>query len=172
MDDWRQMLAVVMFLAVVSASSGIDVSLRSYGEANGINGSFMSDVKVRQLFEEWMVMHGKSYGTVEEKEKRLGIFRDNAHYIYEHNDPRNNKSYTLGLNHFADLTTAEFRSRYLSTDFNISEVASGFQSQHYEEKSLSNNPDFVDWRSLGVVTPVKDAKRCGNSLLYRLHIYS
>lgn len=65
--------------------------------------------EVVRKFESWMVKHGKSYDSVEEKEKRLEIFKANLKSIEDHN-ANPDKTYTQGLNHFADLTSDEFRS--------------------------------------------------------------
>lgn len=64
----------------------------------------------RRIFEEWMAEFGKSYKDEAEKEKRFEIFQENWRFIEDFNSA-GNRSYTMGLNHFSDLTFAEFGSR-------------------------------------------------------------
>lgn len=56
----------------------------------------------------YLVKHGKSYGTREEYEFRLGQFKESLGKIHEHNS-RNDVTYRLGLNKFSDMTHDEYR---------------------------------------------------------------
>ncbi|KDO68429.1 hypothetical protein CISIN_1g047264mg, partial [Citrus sinensis] len=71
--------------------------------------------KLVELFESWMLKHGKSYESTEEKLHRLEIFKDNLKHI----DARNRElqitsSYWLGLNEFSDMSHEEFKNKYLT----------------------------------------------------------
>lgn len=63
--------------------------------------------EVQTMYESWVVKHGKVYNTLEEKEKRFQMFKDNLKHIEDDNSGGKH-SYKLGLNNFADLTKEEF----------------------------------------------------------------
>jgi hypothetical protein len=58
-----------------------------------------------------MARHGKRYVSKAEYLERLEIYRRNRKRVEDHNN-REDRSYSLGLNKFADLTNAEFREIY------------------------------------------------------------
>ncbi|KAK8921041.1 KDEL-tailed cysteine endopeptidase CEP2 [Platanthera zijinensis] len=62
------------------------------------------------LYERWQRYHNVSLD-LNEKQRCFKAFMDNARYIHQFNK-RNNTSYKLGLNEFADLTIDEFMSTY------------------------------------------------------------
>lgn len=109
-------------------------------------------------FNTFMDRFGKKYSP-EEYDLRFDIFRNNLARIEEHN--RGNYSWTMGVNEFADLTSEEFRMRYL-----------GFQNRRldtsiprltdYSLKNIKDLPKEVDWRSKNVVNPVKNQGQCGS----------
>lgn len=81
---------------------------------------------------------------------RFNIFKANADDICQFN--RGNHSYSKGINQFTDLTQPEFEKMvlgYLPRGKQINAVA----GDHYED---------VDWRTKGVLTPVKDQGKCGS----------
>ncbi|GAB4818797.1 hypothetical protein N2152v2_005843 [Parachlorella kessleri] len=107
-----------------------------------------------------------------ELEQRYEVFVQNLRRIVEHN-ARNDVSYTLGLNGFADLTTEEFAERYFGTGprKDMATLRSmhrgadlGRSSEHFP---LSHNtpPARVNWVEAGIITPIKDqhvnGSKCG-----------
>lgn len=58
---------------------------------------------------QWMTQFGRSYKDVADKAHRFNIFKDNAHFIDTFN-AAGNRSYTLAINDFVDLTNEEFVS--------------------------------------------------------------
>lgn len=152
--------SAVVLVCLVSFTASFPLELRSYGGGESVGNSLPGEETMRWLFEEWMVSYDKSYRTTQEKERRFEIFRDNTRFIYEHNNPRNNHSYVVGLNNLADLTNEEYRSRYLGKPFNMSELISGPISARYRVRRGDQIPDSIDWRSSGAVGPVKDQGSC------------
>lgn len=61
---------------------------------------------------------------------------------------------TVGVNQFADLTSAEFKQVYLSK----------YQLDHELDVAVlpESTASSVDWRSKGAVTPVKNQGQCGS----------
>jgi len=76
----------------------------------------------------------------------------------KHNEEANNglHTYTLKMNKFGDLTSEEFGAIYNGYR--------GMKQRHGIQYSVSGkaNPDSVDWRKEGYVTPVKDQGQCGS----------
>jgi len=111
--------------------------------------------EVKTLFESWKGQHNKLYQTVEEEAYRYGIFQANLKFINEHNANKEN-TYTLAINHFADLTTEEFGAKY-----------NGYQAEQKKERNVvqldsTSTPSSVNWVKEGAVTPVKNQGDCGS----------
>lgn len=92
--------------------------------------------------------HGKSYGTVEEFEFRMNLWKETDAVIKAHKSD----SYELGHNHMSDWTSDEY-SRLLGYKEHLREDVQ-------EPTILETNGDttHIDWRDKGAVTPVKDQK--------------
>jgi len=82
---------------------------------------------------------------------RFKVFQDNLLKINTHNS-KLGKTHEEGLNHFAFLTTEEFRAKYL-TEFKIP------QATVVVDEAEINGP-IVDWVSYGAVSPVKNQGQC------------
>lgn len=72
-----------------------------------------------------------------------------------------NRSYTVGINKFADLTSDEFQATYLTGFRN---VKSPYARSQNTGKLLNQKrfADSLDWVANGAVTPVKDQGQCGS----------
>ena len=55
--------------------------------------------EVMEIFQSWLVKHGKVYNGIGENDKRFEIFRENLRFIDEHNSQA--CTYKVGLNKFA-----------------------------------------------------------------------
>ena len=113
-------------------------------------GSFSNH---ESLFKDFIEKYNKQYVDKHEYEKRLEIFIDNLNYIKEHNS--RNETYTLGINHLADLQTYELN---LGINLEIGTKCRTF-TKDYKYESL---PNVIDWRNKNAVTPVKDQGQCGS----------
>lgn len=109
-------------------------------------------------FKNFIHKYDRNYSSDHEMQTRFEIFKENFLTIIAHNSD-STQNFTMGVNRFADLTSSEFRSIYLS----------GFSSSigaKCKQYTISNNvlglPDSIDWRSYGAVTPVKDQGQCGS----------
>ncbi|KAK8954793.1 Oryzain alpha chain [Platanthera zijinensis] len=159
-------LALLLLLAGTTSPAevvgyGTDMSIISYGERHGVRGLERSEAEVREIYEGWMTRHDRNYNSLNEKDRRFEVFRDNLRYIDEHNAAADAgvHAFRLGLNRFADLTNEEYRAARLGTRI------SGRRrnpSSRYNLASGEALPDSVDWRTKGAVAPVKDQGSCGS----------
>lgn len=97
------------------------------------------------------------YAHKEEQFERFRIFRENWAFIHAHNQ-KENRTFTLGVTQFADLTTEEFVARNLGT-FGAPTRSS---CTEMPLDDADNSELEVDWRERGVVNPVKDQGQCGS----------
>ncbi|KAI3713036.1 hypothetical protein L1987_71606 [Smallanthus sonchifolius] len=123
-----------------------------------------TEEEMRTTYELWLARHGKTYNALGEKESRFQIFAHNLRFIDEHNFS-GNRTYTVGLNQFADLTNEEYRSMYLGTKADpyrrIAKMQRGEISRRHAVQSNEMFPEKVDWRERGAVTPIKNQGGCG-----------
>ena len=95
---------------------------------------------------------------------RFSVWQSNLALIQEHNSKADQHGYTLAMNQFGDLTDEEFNAKY-----------NGYRMESGSDKSRSSStfvpsPDFVpsnatmavDWKTEGVVTPIKNQGDCGS----------
>jgi len=109
----------------------------------------------QEAFTQWMVQYEKSYAA-EEFFYRFSVFQSNMDFVERHN--AGNNTYTVELNKFADLSSAEFKSMYLGYR---PELRRGVPLQSVPAPSTYPN-GAVDWTTKGAVTGVKDQGQCGS----------
>ncbi|KAK6944738.1 Cathepsin propeptide inhibitor domain (I29), partial [Dillenia turbinata] len=99
--------------------------------------------------------YGKRYETLEEIKLRFQVFSENLKLIRSTN--KKGLPYKLAVNQFADLTWEEFQRHRLGAAQNCSATLKG-------SHKLSNVilPEVIDWREIGIVSPVKDQGHCGS----------
>jgi len=138
-------------LAVVGVAACVAVYALSYQPKSASLYSTLSSDDVEFL--KFVSKYGKSYGTKEEYELRADTFKDTLAKIAEENS-KNDNSFTVGINKFADWTPSEFK-RLLS----YKPMYRGARPTTFEAVSI---PDSVDWRTQGAVNPVQDQGQCGS----------
>ena len=154
-------LFTFLFAVVAAAAAAEDMSIITYDEQHPAKGMVRSEDEVKEMFESWLVKHGKSYNAVDEKDKRFKIFKDNLKYIDEKNSLEN-RSYKLGLNRFADITNEEYRTGFLGSKRDARRNMVSSKSDRYAPVAGDSLPDSIDWREKGAVTGVKDQGSCGS----------
>jgi len=142
----RFILALLASLALVSASTHHAKTLAP------------TEKELESMFTSFVKTYNKKY-THDDFFNRFSTFKTNMEKIRVHNAQK--KSYTLGVNEFADMTWEEFRSTKL-----------GFKNVDYTHMRNKNAvklstvglPDAVDWTTISpsVVTDVKNQGQCGS----------
>ncbi|CAK8530680.1 unnamed protein product [Lathyrus sativus] len=120
----------------------------------------LHESSVVDAHQQWMIKHGRTYTNSYEMEKRLQIFKENLEYIEKFNNA-GNKSYTLGLNQFSDLTSEEFMASYTSVIIPNQLSSSEMRSKTILFDVNDDMPTNFDWRQKGAVTDVKVQGICG-----------
>ncbi|XP_062983379.1 procathepsin L-like [Elgaria multicarinata webbii] len=107
-------------------------------------------------WEDWMSTHGKVYAKGEEAFRRA-TWEENLRRIKQHNYEASlgMHTYTMGMNHFGDLTEEEFNQRLNCFRPDLAEQDGGNDTL-FQETSNLEIPRHVDWRTKGYVTRVKD----------------
>ena len=109
-------------------------------------------------FQDFLKKENKKYTTVEEYMARFQIFKKN-YLKLESFTVTSDKSYSVGINKFADMTPQEFRRNYLNLDVKLMDVLKA-KSEHIS--FTEEAPATWDWRAQGAVGPVKDQGQCGS----------
>jgi len=117
--------------------------------------SALTEFQYQNLFTQWVAENDKSYGH-EEFFSRYHTFKANVDFINQHNSL--NKSYTLAINKFADLNTAEFGKTMCGYKREL-RASARIPSSVNGRRAVG---DSVDWVAKGAVTPVKDQGQCGS----------
>jgi len=120
------------------------------------------DVTLDKHWGLWKQAHKKVYSNAEEQLRRA-TWEDNLKKVQEHNLKADMGVHTfwLGMNHFADLTVAEFVKVMNGYNATLAGPRSETRKTFVADPNLKV-PDTVDWRTQGYVTPVKDQGQCGS----------
>jgi len=108
-------------------------------------------------FSKYMVSFNKSYSRYE-YDFRYQTFKKNYYMIVDHN--LQGKSWSLGVNEFADMTWDEFRSEKLG--FKPVKVDGIPRYSNVDLNGKVTVPDSIDWVTKGAVTGVKNQGQCGS----------
>ena len=141
-------------LAVVGVAACVAVyALSAAPKSSSLYSNVISQTDMEFL--KYVAKFGKSYGTKEEFEFRADTFKATLAKVFEENS-KNDNTFTVGLNKFADWTPAEFK-RVLS--YKPIRGAKSATLQQFNETAI---PTEIDWRTKNAVNPVKDQQQCGS----------
>lgn len=116
------------------------------------------DSYIFSRFQEFLKKENKKYSSVEEYMARFKIFKSN-YLKMESFTVDSEKSYSVGINKFADMTPQEFRRSYLNLDIKVVDT---LKSKSEGLTFTTDAPAEWDWRKEGAVGPVKDQGQCGS----------
>jgi cathepsin L len=108
-------------------------------------------------FVSWMQKFDKSYAP-EEFFYRYNTFKSNFDFVEKHN--AGNYTWSVELNKFADLSSAEFKNVYLGYK---PDLRRDERSVTLDDLRVGAYPDgSLDWVAKGAVTGIKDQGQCGS----------
>jgi len=119
-------------------------------------------IPFEDAWEDFKLTHEKVYSSQSEEQRRKQIFADNLKVIEMHNylHAKGQKTYTLGINKFADMENSEFVQ--LFNGLKRMNTTSTDRATYLSPNVPFSPPTTVDWRQHGYVTEVKDQKQCGS----------
>jgi C1A family cysteine protease len=124
---------------------------------SSIHGMHLQDAEIKTQFSSFIKQYEKNYSD-DELITRFSIFKQNVQNIEKHN--RENHSWKMEVNKFADLTSDEFKVSHLCYNNNkVFKNRLRFEDLHLDVSAL---PDELDWTEKGVVTSVNDQGQCGS----------
>lgn len=127
--------------------------------------------EMKMMHNSWMTANGKKYDSLDEKNLRYAIFKDNLKFIDEHNESENGRSYNIGLNRFADLTNMEYQKMYVGTRVAVSRGRKA-DDRYLYNVSDDELPTIVDWREKGAVSGIKDQGTCGVCVYLFIYLFN
>uniref|UniRef100_A0A0D3HA44 Cysteine proteinase n=1 Tax=Oryza barthii TaxID=65489 RepID=A0A0D3HA44_9ORYZ len=123
-----------------------------------------SEESMWSLYQRWrgamLPVHTSSSSHLGDMESRFEAFKANARYVSEFNK-KEDMTYKLGLNKFADMTLEEFVAKYTGTKVDAAAMARAPEAEEELELELAGDvPASWDWRQHGAVTPAREQESC------------
>jgi len=108
-------------------------------------------------------VHGKSYSSEAEESLRMKVFFEKVAEIEQHNArfEAGEESFTMAINKFSDMLTSEVSSKMNGFKASDKIEATGTFTKLDSEVAAALD-ETVDWRTKGIVTPVKNQGQCGS----------
>lgn len=142
----KQLLSFILLLCLIVEST--------YG---------LTEVFNQHLWNKFKKSHGKTYLSDEHEQFRYDLFKKNLEVIEKHNSEYSMglKTFTLGVNYFADWSFEEFKNKMFGTRVGNATRKNNLGTFLRLPKHI-NLPEEVDWRKEGAVAEVKNQGECGS----------
>jgi len=120
-------------------------------------------------FIDFTVSHKKFYSSCAEHAHRQRQYSSNARFVKYHNK-REDKTHTVALNKFADMSDDEYRQLVLLPRDGKARQFAHSKATHAHpqptKEDMKSMPKSLDWRKHGAVTQVKDQNFCGSCFVF------
>ena len=134
--------------------------------------SLSSDTKEQYTWIDFTTEFEKTYATPSDEAAHHFNFKINLAAVHAHNNARTFNSWKAGVNHYTDLDKKEMsvhkglapaiRGSVQNTDTEPMMLISQRASDGSDLRALDpSGPASLDWRTEGVITPVKNQEGCG-----------
>jgi len=144
-------MKILLLLAASALVPSFAHDVVSRLEAGLVDGGRDSSL-VDAAFNEWRARHGKKYSSDVEMSYRRAIWNTSLEIVRRHNS-KQDVSYKLGMNIFADMTEREFANKFLMSKGPAQGCsATGGWSHIGVDEDV---PKSIDWREKGIVSKVK-----------------
>lgn len=136
-------------------ASTMKVIATLFALSTGAHAISLQDQPEVMSWEDWKQAFGWQANGETEEASRKAIYEQNVAFITSENSKGN--SFRLGVNKFTHLTEVEFVAAF-----------TGKQPTHEDAPqmdtlpTLTNVAESLDWRTQGVVNPIKDQGQCGS----------
>jgi len=115
----------------------------------------LAEGEYQALWTQFKVDFAKNFEDAEDAARYL-TFKSNVDFINAHNSRADEHGYTVGMNQFGDMSSAEFKKVMLTYK------AENKKPNPVKVFDTTNLADSVDWVAKGAVTPVKNQGQCGS----------
>jgi len=152
---FKELVLVFFNLYLVSC-----VPWQSLNPSRSLKFESFSDDHFEPHWNDFKITHNKDYSD-DDEDDRKAIFKQNLKKIQLHNylHEKGLKSYTLGVNEYADMEHSEF----VKAMNGFSRNKTSFRKATFMGPlSAVELPALVDWRKDGFVTEVKNQGHCGS----------
>ena len=150
-------------LSKIIAGACIVLGIQGLSWKDEVTMKDLKKVGTFKAFQEWQNEYDITYDSMDIESTKYLVWLDNLRMIAQTNTKK--LSYKLALNQFGDLTSEEFRYTVHGKDgacFKRSELFDYANNDVIDlaESKPVDAPSSVDWRTQGVVTPVKNQGQC------------
>jgi cathepsin L len=121
-------------------------------------------------FDQYIIDYGKVYSGAEYSERKA-TFERNLVSVIRHNADAS-QTWKKGVNHLTDYSPAQLKAFFGYNEVIASAQRSSAPLAKLADVKVSDLPTAVDWRSKGIVSPVKNQGGCGSCWAFAGNIHS
>ena len=139
----KDSFTILVIASLLAVSLYQNMSLN--GSSHDLGLSKDQKMFLGNLFQKWADSHNKSYNNPQERQFRFKIFVDSYNKVQHHKTL--NKSYSIGLNQFSDMTQEEFEAKHLSKRKLMDSMIDSDQVKtvSFTQEEVKTAPDYINW---------------------------